>query len=221
MSFADRVKQRRKELNLSQSELAERVGVAQQSIHKIEDGRTLKPRNILQLASALKCSALWLQGLEPQDDNLAVCNKDHTSPSNTAMVMTSGIRSLPILSQAQAGDWAKVIRDKDQDFDQQITSVKVSEKAFAMRVTGNSMTNPFGYPSIPAGSVIVVEPCSSPDNGKIVVVRLEGTTEATLKKLVIDGPHKFLKPLNPDYKPIPITENCTVVGVAKQVVSDL
>ncbi|AUI88128.1 LexA family transcriptional repressor [Vibrio azureus] len=221
MSFADRVKQRRKELNLSQSELAERVGVAQQSIHKIEDGRTLKPRNILQLASALKCSALWLQGLEPQDDNLAVCNKDHTSPSNTAMVMTSGIRSLPILSQAQAGDWAKVIHDKDQDFDQQITSVKVSEKAFAMRVTGNSMTNPFGYPSIPAGSVIVVEPCSSPDNGKIVVAILNDAPEATIKKLEIDGPQKYLLPLNPKYDPISISGNCRIIGYVKQVVMDI
>ncbi|KAB0300735.1 helix-turn-helix domain-containing protein [Vibrio fortis] len=217
MSFADRVKQRRKELGLSQAELAEIVGVAQQSIHKIEDGRTLKPRNILQLANALQCSALWLQGLEPQDNN----DRSHTLTTNAVMINTSEIRSLPILSQVQAGNWANVILETDQGFEQQITSVKVSEEAFAMRVTGNSMTNPFGSPSIPAGSIVVVEPCNCPDNGKIVVATLNDAPEATIKKLEIDGPHKFLVPLNPKYDPIPINGNCRIVGYVKQVVMEL
>lgn len=221
MSFADRVKQRRKELGLSQAELAERVGVAQQSIHKIEDGRTLKPRNILQLANALQCSALWLQGLESQDNNVRTPNQNQTVATNAVMINTSEIRSLPILSQVQAGNWANVILETDQEFEQQITSAKVSPEAFAMRVTGNSMTNPFGSPSIPAGSIVVVEPCSCPDNGKIVVATLNDAPEATIKKLEIDGPQKFLVPLNPKYDPIPINGNCRIVGYVKQVVMEL
>ncbi|GEM77513.1 LexA family protein [Vibrio sagamiensis] len=221
MSFADRVKQRRKELNLSQAELAERVGVAQQSIHKIEDGRTLKPRNILQLANALQCSALWLQGIDPEGNNADIHSEKHGISSNAVIINKSEIRSLPILSQVQAGDWANVLLDTEQDFEQQITSVKVSGEAFAMRVTGNSMTNPFGSPSIPAGSIVVVEPCNCPDNGKIVVATLNDAPEATIKKLEIDGPQKFLVPLNPKYDPIPINGNCRIVGYVKQVVMEL
>jgi SOS-response transcriptional repressor LexA len=45
--------------------------------------------------------------------------------------------------------------------------------------------------------------------------------EATIKKLMIDGPNKYLMPLNPDYRPIKINGNCTIVGVVKKVEFDL
>jgi SOS-response transcriptional repressor LexA len=54
-------------------------------------------------------------------------------------------------------------------------------------------------------------------NGKIVVARLDGTNEATVKKLVIDGHQKFLVPLNPRYPNIPINGNCIIIGVVKGV----
>ncbi|MOA02614.1 putative HTH-type transcriptional regulator [compost metagenome] len=79
------------------------------------------------------------------------------------------------------------------------------------------MTNPSGLPTIPQGATVIVDPDAEPVNGKIVVARLDGTNEATVKKLVIDGPHKFLVPLNPRYPNIPINGNCTIIGVVKGV----
>lgn len=38
------------------------------------------------------------------------------------------------------------------------TTALVSEMAFALRVRGDSMTNPLGSPSIPEGSIVIVEP---------------------------------------------------------------
>ena len=61
--------------------------------------------------------------------------------------------------------------------------------AFALRVAGDSMVNPLGFPSIPEGSIVIVDPDGIAENGKIVVARLEDSVEATLKKLVINGPH--------------------------------
>lgn len=40
MSLASRIRQRRQELNLTQTELAEKAGISQQSIESIENGRT-------------------------------------------------------------------------------------------------------------------------------------------------------------------------------------
>ena len=54
MSLADRVKQKRIELGLTQAEAAEMAGIRQQSWQSIEDGKTLKPRNIIGIAKALK-----------------------------------------------------------------------------------------------------------------------------------------------------------------------
>ncbi|EGQ9962160.1 LexA family transcriptional repressor [Vibrio cholerae] len=133
------------------------------------------------------------------------------------------LTSVPVISEVQAGSWSSVEAKNfiDEDTEWQITSSNVSENAFAMRVTGNSMTNPFGSPSIPAGSVVIVEPCTYPENGKIVVATLNDSPEATIKKLEIDGPHKFLVPLNPKYDPIPVNGNCRIVGYVKQVIMDL
>ena len=55
MSLAARFKARRLELGMTQVEVANSAGVSQQSIESIESGRTRKPRNLLDLAKALKC----------------------------------------------------------------------------------------------------------------------------------------------------------------------
>jgi SOS-response transcriptional repressor LexA len=53
------------------------------------------------------------------------------------------------------------------------------------------MTNPNGLPTIPEGATVIVDPDVEPLHGKIVVARIDGTNEATVKKLVIDGPQNF------------------------------
>lgn len=60
MSLGERVKSKRLSLNLSQQELAEKVGVSQQTICDIECGNIKKPRRLVEIARALKCSSGWL-----------------------------------------------------------------------------------------------------------------------------------------------------------------
>ena len=56
----DRVLQRRKVLDLTQQQLAKKVGVKQQSIQQLEDGLVKRPRYLLELSAALECDARWL-----------------------------------------------------------------------------------------------------------------------------------------------------------------
>ncbi len=58
--LSERVKNRRVELNLTQSELAEMVGLKQQSIQQIESGLIKRPRFIVEIAKVLKCDPSWL-----------------------------------------------------------------------------------------------------------------------------------------------------------------
>ena len=60
MTIGERVKNKRIELNISQSSLAELVGMKQQSISDLEAGSIEKPRNIVEIAKALNCSVEWL-----------------------------------------------------------------------------------------------------------------------------------------------------------------
>jgi SOS-response transcriptional repressor LexA len=129
------------------------------------------------------------------------------------------MRRVPILSWVQAGSFteskpAEILSETERWVE---TSLRISDNSFALEVKGDSMTNPSGLPTIPQGATVIVDPEAEPINGKIVVARLDGTNEATVKKLVIDGPHKFLVPLNPRYPNIPINGNCTIIGVVKGV----
>lgn len=108
----------------------------------------------------------------------------------------------------------------DADEWKEITA-NVSASAFALRVEGRSMHNPTGTPSIPHGSIIIVDPEIAATNGRIVVAKLPESNETVVKKLVIDGNQTYLEPLNPDYKPIAVNSECIIIGVVKQVIQDI
>ena len=53
-TISQRLKNKREEMNLSQAQLAELVGMTQQSLQAIEAGLTKRPRYIIEISSALK-----------------------------------------------------------------------------------------------------------------------------------------------------------------------
>lgn len=73
MELADRVKLKRKELGLTQEELAHRMGYKSRvSINKIEMGRPITQKIIVKLAEALNTTPSYLMGWEdepPKEDN--------------------------------------------------------------------------------------------------------------------------------------------------------
>ncbi|WON77808.1 LexA family transcriptional regulator [Serratia sp. UGAL515B_01] len=131
------------------------------------------------------------------------------------------MRKVPVISWVQAGRFTET-NSVEGDNDLWIeTSLKTGDNSFALVVKGDSMTNPHGTPTIPEGAIVIVDPDVEPVHGKIVVARVDGTNEATIKKLVIDGSQKFLVPLNPRYPNISINGNCLIIGVVKGVQYEL
>jgi|GEM_PF-593293 len=64
-----RLRHRRKELGLTQTELANRVGTSQAVVQKIENGKSLRPRILSDLATALEVKPAWLMyGIEDLGD---------------------------------------------------------------------------------------------------------------------------------------------------------
>lgn len=60
MNLATRVKERRKQLKMTQVALAELTGVSQQAINRIESGVISRPRYLLEMSVALECDPNWL-----------------------------------------------------------------------------------------------------------------------------------------------------------------
>ena len=73
MELADRVRQRREELGLSQEDLAFRMGYSSRtSINKIENGRPCSQKIIVRLAEALNVSVTYLMGWEEEEEKPTV-----------------------------------------------------------------------------------------------------------------------------------------------------
>lgn len=71
MSIAERVKNRRSELGMTQAELAAKANTSQQAIQQLEDGKIRRPRYLHELSIALNCSTGWLlSGNNDKSDTL-------------------------------------------------------------------------------------------------------------------------------------------------------
>lgn len=219
-NMSDRIRRRRKELKLTQQALAEMTGVNRVTVTGWEsDGYQPNGVNIIALCEALRCHPAWLVAGVGAPDSLETTS----NPKINAEALR--VKQIPLISWVQAGTWTTtepgVRRDDAEEW--VYTTATVSNDAFALKVHGDSMTNPLGSPSIPEGSIIVVEPNINDINtvnGKIVVAYINGGSEATLKKFVNDWPNRYLVPLNPNYKIIDCNEGCHIVGQVKQVIMD-
>ncbi|RBP79131.1 helix-turn-helix domain-containing protein [Marinomonas rhizomae] len=208
MTIAERVKQKRIELSLTQAELAKRIGISQQSLQKIEDGRTQNPRKLLNLAKTLHCDAEWLL--------LGVTSEVRESAStytNKKSASTANFR--PIISSQQAAQWPTLSELEKQNLDYLEVPESASASSFWLNVVGNSMMSASGL-SVPEGYFILVEPCLTAKNGDLIITKLPDSQDVTFKQLVIDAGCTYLTPLNPNYRPIEAPNNLTIIGVVTQ-----
>lgn len=209
-TVGSRIKFRRRQLKLTQKDVAEYLGISASAVTQWErDATDPASENLLRLSQVLSCSPDWIMSGEGEID----------TPSKTVI---SSVRMVPLLSWVQAGNWTEALARDTQD-EWVRTSAKVSDDAFALRVKGDSMTSS-GSLSIPEGAIVIVDPlnCFADEAiGKIVIAQTMAGHEATIKKLVVDGPHSYLLPLNDRFKPIDVDQSTRLIGIVKQVIIDL
>ena len=139
-------------------------------------------------------------------------------------LICSQIYKVPLLDNVSAGQWVDKFDKSEVSIDTKIipTAKPVSEKAFALKVSGDSMTSPF--PSIynfPDGAIIIVEPEKRPENDAFVIVRDNLENSFIFKQLKIDAKKIYLVPLNPQYPTFEINEDIhKIIGVVIQSILD-
>lgn len=102
--------------------------------------------------------------------------------------------AIPLLGAIQAGQPIEAIRTSET---LEVPRDMMGKNVFALKVRGDSMIDE----GILDGDYVVVEPCTNPKNGDIVVA-LISKDSVTLKKFYREKDHIRLQPANKKYEPI-------------------
>lgn len=202
-TLGQRIRKLREIQNLSQRELARRLGWSESRMSNFElDKRVPKLKQIKEISQAIGCGF---------DDLISDTKIDN------GHVVARSSNAVPLISWVRAGHW-ETIEDPYPPGEAGEWFIPSTSRpgghAFALRIEGDSMTSPSGL-SFPDGCTIIVDPERAPVAGDYVVAKDVSTQKATFKRLTTDGNRWYLKPLNPAYPAIEIDDPAVrVIGVA-------
>ncbi|WP_367256202.1 S24 family peptidase [Pseudomonas sp. stari2] len=158
----------------------------------------------------------WLEyGVLPKEQNGG--SDSHQLPisdeSNISRI-NQRFGKVPLISWVQAGAWCEATSNFEAYDPESWLScpVAISNHGYALKVLGDSMTNPGPGRSYPTGCIIFVDPEAEAKTGDRVIARVPRTNEVTFKVLVEDAGRQYLRPINPQYPIIDITEETHICG---------
>lgn len=178
------IRDARKERGWSQKDLADRVGVSQVAIMKIENGQTTKSKHFPKIAQVLN---LELSDLDPAlspgrsstDSKLtSVVKKPQVERFKQEQLI--GAHDLPIFSLAQGGPGALVLSNQPFRTIGRPHNLQSIEDAFGVLIIGDSM-----FPEYREGDIAYVDPHVPPRSGDACLFQSDkdGTVEAVIKYL--------------------------------------
>lgn len=172
-NLAFRVKSRRKELGLTQDQVAKDAGLKQSDVSKIELGLIQKTTNLVGLARALKCRPEWLDDGSGDAFDLSDFAGLPTMPVTVKYAFVHGV--------IQGGDSGFIdcvgVTEQDPEPVAYVAHLK-DEQAYAVRVRGSSME-----PAIMPGWYVIASPARPAQPPDLCVVYFADERKA-LKRLL-------------------------------------
>lgn len=185
---------------------------SKQATHKWLRGESLPEKDHIHLlAEVLRVRPGWLEyGEEPR---LPEDGYDIRDTELEHAYQPDRTHRYPVINEVTAGGWTEICDSftPDDTVEMQETTTDAGRCGFWLRVKNDSMTAQAGK-SFPEGMLILVSPDREVLPGSFVVARVKGTNEATFKQYIQDASGHYLKPLNPSYNMIPLTDKCHFVG---------
>lgn len=156
MSIGRNIKKFRKELNLTQSELAKKSNISRTYLSDVENDRYNPSLDTLKdIASALSLDTeILLTGQKQQNKAVRIPVYESVSAGS------------PLLANDEVVDWAEIPSEK-----------AINAEHFGLRVKGLSM-----YPVFQEGDLLIVRKQSDVDSGELAIVLVNGE-EATFKEV--------------------------------------
>ncbi len=193
--FSDRLRSLRESYDLSQMDLAKRLGISKSSVNMYERGEREPSIETLEAIadtfnvdmdyllgkSEYKNKHAWLGSFDAPDVN-------HT-PDNIIPMPT--MYKIPLLGTIACGEPILA----QENLEGEVSVPDHIRADFALRCKGDSMINA----RIFDGDIVYIRHQEQVDNGEIAAVLVED--EATLKRVRLFEDHIVLSPENPMYKP--------------------
>jgi len=208
------VRDRMEELDISQEQLAERVGVSQGSVgHWVNKRRQPKVdsmnRVFVELGMPHYHVSLQLRvlGQVGEDKGRYVLDEDEDDIDLMQYI---------VCFRYPLRDWdalAEAVPEEGMVYEQ--TEYLAQGKAFWLTVENDAMSSASGR-SVPQGMRILVDPGLEAEPGRLVIARQPGKS-AILRELGEEGGQRYLKALNSSYPALVCEEGCEFLGVVVRV----
>ncbi|HGM9889390.1 TPA: LexA family protein [Proteus mirabilis] len=200
-NFPSRVAMTRTSLNMTQDELAKKIGVVRRQVAAYEGGES-KPREkvLTNLAAALGTTSEWLshgKGVSPDLSNV-----------RKSIVLTE----IPIYSYTQASMLTSSDKSNLSTIGYIPAPLNAPDDAFAIEVQGDSMVSNNGGVSFFPGMIVTFQPADVAEIGDNILVSFDDTV--TFKKLTMSLGKWYLSSLNPKYQSIAFTDSMSIIGKA-------
>lgn len=197
-----------------QTKVANLVGIESSYISQLKNPNNPKKigeKLARRIEGAFHLPHGWMDVLHDKASPAQLALQEETLPYE-AMPLPKR-RLAPVVSYVQAGDWGSLVDAYSVGDGQEMIQIddRWSPNTFVLRVRGDSM-----HPTLQENAYIVVDPLIQWHHGSIVVVRQNGDTEVTVKRLQKDGDTWYLKPDNSNYKPLEMLPDAHICGVVVQ-----
>lgn len=215
-NWTARIKSRMQELHMTQESLANKMGITRGAITHYLAGRRVPPlKQFKKIALILKCDPAWLQfGSTSIKNEVVLSKKEKFAPTRYP---------IPLLRWEQVIELSGASKMRNDEVSEFVPHL-FSDYSYwyALRVKGDSMVASSGQSqSFREGDIIIVDPEKNAVHGNYVVALLPKSKEAVFKQFVIDGGIKYLKPLNPQYPMIEISNSTHICGIVVARISNI
>lgn len=178
--------------NVNTSKLARNINLPQQTLQRIVSGTSTNPhgKTLKAIADFFNISLEQLKGESPLPESIL--------GMQLSTIIKAKTKEIPKISWNEAETYVHKFEEYPAN-EHVSVDLSVPDKTFAVTLPDSSME-----PYFPKGSLLILDPEKIIKDRCFVLVKvLEGKT-IIFRQLIIDGEHKYLKPLNPDLNTFPM-----------------
>lgn len=187
--------------DIKTTELARIINVPQQTLQRVVSGVSPSPhrKTLEHIAKYFDITVKQLTGKEQLPEKLIPTISFSQDLQNRTI-------EIPLIT------WEQINNLNEEKTSQTvIVGANTNKKSFALLMNDSSMD-----PYFPKDSIIIIDPDQEAKDRTFVLVKLDKDNIHTFRQILIDGKHKYLKPLNPDlnqFKMRLLDETDKIVGV--------